>query len=673
MRLAYVDLCGFRGYRKPFRIDFPDGFTIIDGRNGVGKSTIFDAIEFALTGTITKYGDAKANGETVADYFWWTGKEAAQEHYVEVGFREMDKIVPLRRSRLLDADPQELSLLQDSLCEAETAPESPLRQLCTTSIIRDELIATLSLDLKDTDRYSLLRDAIGATDADVWIERAQSLLNLAKRRVETAKREVEEATREGERAAHRLDEIRAALVEEATLADSTARLQSFAGSTAAPDQLFEPVRIAIAKKSRQLEQLSSLERTWQEVELARERLPDLRQAVSAALDTKAQADSLYAATAAGQERTTSSEVWVQRARDLSALVSVGRRLGLHEGRCPLCASNRTASEFANGLALAEAYAKDLDKEAFEQAERERTNEAAANAAEAARRELERRQSLLLDAQSIVSEFEGGLAKASLSPVTSIAEIRQKQQALHAELEAARSDVRILESLKLNAELDKAVHREAEVKGFYSRVQARLGLALRSESRAKALHDAARRAANETLNRRLERVLPLMAELYRRLRPHPFWADITYRIRGDVRRFLKLQVGDELNPQFIFSSGQRRATGLAFLLSVNLSLAWSRWKTILLDDPVQHVDDFRSVHLAEVLAQLATSGRQIVCAVEDAALADLLCRRLPIAGAGRAKRVTLGPDAEGALAKLREQDLVPLPQRALVTEPRRLAS
>src|SRR3546814_16986181 len=82
----------------------------------------------------------------------------------------------------------------------------------------------------------------------------------------------------------------------------------------------------------------------------------------------------------------------------------------------------------------------------------------------------------------------------------------------------------------------------------------------------------------------------MSELYRRLRPHPIWRDIEYSIRGDVRRFLKLKVGDELNPQFLFSSGQRRATGLAFLLSVTLSLAWSRWRTIMLDDPVQHVDD-----------------------------------------------------------------------------------
>jgi hypothetical protein len=59
-------------------------------------------------------------------------------------------------------------------------------------------------------------------------------------------------------------------------------------------------------------------------------------------------------------------------------------------------------------------------------------------------------------------------------------------------------------------------------------------------------------------------------------------------------FRKGQVGNDLNPQFIFSSGQRRATGLAFLLSINLSLAWS----------------FRAIHLAEAIAQLCASGRRL---------------------------------------------------------------
>jgi chromosome segregation protein len=108
-----------------------------------------------------------------------------------------------------------------------------------------------------------------------------------------------------------------------------------------------------------------------------------------------------------------------------------------------------------------------------------------------------------------------------------------------------------------------------------------------------------------------------------------------------------------------------AGGLAFLLSDNLSIAWSKWQSILLDDPAQHVDDFRTVHLAEVLAQLCQSGRQIICAVEDSALADLMCRRLPSTTALPGKRIRLGTDSTGALAITHEQVIATLTRRALV--------
>jgi hypothetical protein len=70
---------------------------------------------------------------------------------------------------------------------------------------------------------------------------------------------------------------------------------------------------------------------------------------------------------------------------------------------------------------------------------------------------------------------------------------------------------------------------------------------------------------------------------------------------------------------------------------------------MLDDPVQHVDDFRTVHLAELMAKLVAEGRQIICAVEDGALADLLSRRMPITDIGTANRVTLARDDSGDLA------------------------
>lgn len=168
MRLSYVHLHGFRGYREPVRLDFADSFTIIDGRNGVGKSTIFDAVEFALTGTISKYLDAKADGESVADYLWWAGPEGRDQdlskHFVEVGFLDDDTQFAIRRTPL---DPKDLDVRArvENLFHPDAAPREAIAQLCNSTIIRDEHIARLSLDLKEGERFTLLRDAIGAVDA----------------------------------------------------------------------------------------------------------------------------------------------------------------------------------------------------------------------------------------------------------------------------------------------------------------------------------------------------------------------------------------------------------------------------------------------------------------------------------------------------------------------------
>src|SRR3546814_14184574 len=54
MKLAYVDLCGYRGSRKRMRLDFADDFTILEGRNGCGQHKLFAAVVFAMNGTTNK-------------------------------------------------------------------------------------------------------------------------------------------------------------------------------------------------------------------------------------------------------------------------------------------------------------------------------------------------------------------------------------------------------------------------------------------------------------------------------------------------------------------------------------------------------------------------------------------------------------------------------------------
>lgn len=668
MKVAYVSLCGFRGYRKPVRIEFGTRFTIIDGRNGVGKSTIFDAIEFALTGTLGKYNDAKAAGESVADYLWWTGDgPAPEDRYVEVGFAHGDDVLVLKRTQFQGPNEADIEAVLDQICDRAAAPAQPLAQLCATSIIRDEHITQLSLDLKESDRYALLRDALGANDADVWVNRGAQLVSLAKKRTATAQQEVATANSDAANASRRLDEVRASLIGEEVLGQAVARLQAFSATTAPADVLAGPVREAIAKAQSEIESLEALAKRWQEIAKLRSDREALNTSLQVLKADRASALAALEMLAPPPLTTEYTQGVAEHAKKLVALVNLGRELGLHGGRCPLCASGQSHEEFEKGMESAIALALQLNEAASNIAEFEKRRNEAEERAAAATKAVEETERVLDEAEGAIRSFdqarsEFGFAEPLLDPVLA------RAAELRASLSAAQKDLRVLDTVKLSADLDKAQRGLADANSRLSKAQERFGRARKAEAGAQALHDAARRATSETLDRRLERVLPLMSELYRRLRPHPTWSDIEYSIRGDVRRFMKLQVGDQLNPQFLFSSGQRRATGLAFLLSVNLSIAWSRWRSILLDDPVQHIDDFRTVHLAEVMAHLVTEQRQVICAVEDAALADLLCRRLPVGAPGDALRITLGPDQEGALSVQEQRKLMPLVKRSFNHDP-----
>jgi chromosome segregation protein len=63
------------------------------------------------------------------------------------------------------------------------------------------------------------------------------------------------------------------------------------------------------------------------------------------------------------------------------------------------------------------------------------------------------------------------------------------------------------------------------------------------------------------------------------------------------------------------------------MAVSLSRPWCLLESLIFDDPVQHIDDFRALHLVESLSALRQVGRQVICTVEDSALAELLARRL----------------------------------------------
>lgn len=671
MRLDFIEVCGFRGFRDLVRINFGRGFTVITGRNGVGKSTLCDAVEFAITGSIDKYAVEKAAKESLSDYLWWRGEGVPEAHYVTVSFVDNNgKPFTITRTRESGSD-RSADEIHAALCRVP-APDDALRQLTRTSIIRDEWIAALSLDLTETERFDLVRSALGAVEGAEAGRRAKEVVTAAE-----AAHSKDEAAYEAARSrlADRLtqqSETQAAL---SRSGDVSAALQVIAAAAPVPPELTARLaagRNALANGRARLGRMGEALQLGREVASAQaaynapEAIADREAASAAHKAAQREHQAAQQAVSEAEQRLVREEEMDAIAASLSLLVEHGERLGLHDDHCPLCAAHRTSDEFAAGLAAARRRitslasgvqgARDALATAKENARQSNLAlQAAAAAIEAHAGELHR----LRDQEAAHTDFytQWGLDHRFIQDPDGL------QQAISLE----RDRLIDLERALLVLEASQAVSRISSIESNILALRAEIEKLARAVSQsqnavtaAREVERSVRRVSAEIIDERLAQISPLLNELYQRLRPHADWRTIDYNIRGDVRRFLSLKVGDGLNPQFVFSSGQRRAAGLAFLLSVHLARAWTPLRSLLLDDPVQHIDDFRALHLVEVLAALRLDGRQIICAVEDPALADLLCRRLVSTVTEGGRRVDIDLGHMGATSVVTDEEIRPMP-------------
>lgn len=672
MMLDFVEACGFRGFRDKIRVDFGTGFTVISGRNGVGKSTLCDAVEFALTGSIDKYTVAKAAKESLNDYLWWRGEGTPKAYYVKASFKNEDgRELTVTRTRESGADAT-VEQMEAMLC-SDPRPDDALRQICKTSIIRDEWIAALSVDMTETGRFDLVRSALGPVESADYGGKARKTIARAEAAHTRHERAYEDARTQLNNSLTQLSEARDVAARSGDVATAIGIVARAVPE--GPSELLERLaagQMALANRRARLTAAAEAVVRGREISALRREF-DSREAAVA----RESARELLATTAAAKSRAEQVVAQAQReleveeqadqvATSLTLIVEHGEELGLHDDTCPLCAAARTKEEFKAGIALARSRIDTLASGVA--AARHRfaaAREAAAVAvaqhaeAEASWTEIQRTEAQLVAREQAHTEL---FERHALDTV-----FVQDPDGLERELERERNELIDLERSLLTLEASRAVSKitalEERVAVLREDVHTAAEHVARSQTAvtaARTIERGVRSVSGEIIDERLAEISPLLNELYQRLRPHADWRTIDYSIRGDVRRFLSLRVGDDLNPQFVFSSGQRRAAGLAFLLSVFLARPWTVLRTLLLDDPVQHIDDFRALHFVEVLAALRLDGRQIVCAVEDSAVADLLCRRLLSTADQTGVRYNVDLDPNGIAKVVEHEEIPPLP-------------
>jgi chromosome segregation protein len=677
MKLDFVEIEGFRGFRQRARFDIPLGFLVIAGRNGVGKSTILDAIDFALTGSINKYDVEKAKGGGLQEHIWWVGEGRAEKYYVSVGFiDDRGHHFVVKRSRDKH-DPEGLAEVLNRLHDTQAPSDHTAdgMALIDTTLIRDEIISASSLDLPGQQRFNTVKAAIGSIVGPDYTERTGKIFAEAKAALSDEQSRLRTHQVELGRLLAQLTESRTEANQSSDVAEAL-RLVAEVAPNSRDRTSAEEVRGMIADRRAALASFNRARARSAEISAQRihVRSDGFKNEVSVAEAALQQANTLLTANLRRVELAqklveTEQQSDVQGAH-LAALLEHGSALGLHAGHCPLCDAVRTDEQFAAALDVirrglaGQAERLGVANQALTDAQAElRSNQATLANVTASLHGL-RAELTAIDAADLVIRRDFNDAGFADVPIDDprLAEIR-----------AATEQQRVvsLERAALILGASTAIERVSSLEGQIVRQREQIDRTLASISdaenaleTARQIDAAAKSLSNEILIEQFETVMPLLKELYQRLRPHTDWAEIDADFGGKVRGSLNFSVGEGRNPQFLFSSGQRRAAGLAFLLAVHLSRPWCRWQSLLLDDPVQHVDDYRALNLVEVLAAIRRSGRQVVVAVEDAALADVLCRRLRSSQTEPGRRYDLHHASDGSAKVEAVLDILPLPLDAL---------
>lgn len=643
MKINFLDIAGFRGVKDRLHLKFSQGFVVISGRNGSGKSTICDAIEYVLIGKIRPIYTQPEKGETFSDYLWWRGKGSAKEKYVSLGLID-DKGQEFMISR---SESGKLTVsgnhnIENLLCNLETSPPNCIKELCKTTIIRDEEITESSINLSETERFQFIRAALGLSDFPIIEKKANEVLDYLKDRYSELEKRysiMRDRVYDGKR---KISQMRVEATKSADTKISTGDIKEVLDVDISDETDLYKQAVDIIPTLRV--QIDNLFRISNELEINQKQLNEIKtdKYKKYIIRVERQVQISKASLIESEKKLEKLDRDIRHHQsmqpELTSLAELhehGSRLGLVDQNCPLCGLEISKEDYNAHLGQIKDWVSSASK-TFGKLIQNRAD--TINELNELKHKIETSKSELRNltgAEVILGEKLESLKTQAITMGCKIGNgetLGTKNLSTQIEINKKKIDIlepaiAKIEYFKVGDRILIAEKEESNIQEKVDKIEKEMHHIANMRHEAKEALDLIHRVRGEITDEKLAELSPIFQELYTRLRPHIDWQNIRYHLRGDVRHFLSLDVGDSLNPRYLFSSGQNRAAGLAFLLAVYLSRNWCHLKTLILDDPIQHIDDYRGLHLVEVLSAIRLSGHQIICTVEDPALARLLNRRL----------------------------------------------
>lgn len=677
----------FRGFNDRVTLDFDASAVLLVGANGTGKTSLFDAIQWLLVGSVPRLRKQRVHRNEEFAVNRWRQRELA---VVEAEWRLGGETIVARRTGTSESSSMEVVNGEHTYQDAAAAliltkllvrGELPLEEMLLTSglLQQDDLRALLTT--KPHERYRQILRLLGLQVLERFENYSLNRLRLARKDVQARQRAVEEQREVVQSILEEVETLQSQVDSESSpsayLEAITARLvdsEQFSSSHL-PQSLEDLASIGGVARSL-LDQIRRLEAFFST-------LPDVMPADSShELETvQAERRRIQEALFQAQEMEESAELALQHVasvHDLVGRLAVAALPLLDESSdqapCPVCQSLISPRQVAAELALRSAdaaalvsarAARDSAQEALAQfqaqlAEQSRIENSLLQTAGDRRTLAAGLRRALLELGSWARPVEDSilsLTPGALPPLPAISdatnddvlilswwiehgpsELRTWMRDIDGELSeialAAETAGAAAAAVRLAAERSAALPRREvryrEELEHLERLVAAEAMARRIEGDAAVLRERTQAVVTELFRERFGALAPLVNDIYARLDPHPAFKQLnfvveTYRAQGTATA----SVTDEersvrANPMLVFSAAQTNVVVLALFLA----LAWTAGGLpfILLDDPLQAMDDVNALGMADLCRRLRRQ-RQLVIATHEERFGSLLERKL----------------------------------------------
>lgn len=671
MRLKSITIEGFRAFSRQATIDLDADVILLQGPNGVGKTSLLDAILWALAGTIARFAE---RGTPISTY----AREGRAR--VELTMSGNDGDVVLTRAtdgtaedfvRLrMDGREYEQAAATQQLCNLllphlkdRVGARDALNQVLTRGVyLQQDLVRQFIEDDSAAERFALVSEVIGAgavLELQAALEksrRAWAASTTAFRKDELDPLKVRVA---------QIDDHLARLSDGGTVASDDARQASSAlfqqaiellgespfGPDAAPTT---PARLDRFLKSLDAER-SRLERDLATTRNLLEQIPELLTSVASdsAVDKLREEEiSLgYQLTAADEAIRTeharlaaerqAQVVSADRAQRAATLAKLALQdLGQH---CPVCQQTHDVGKTIAHLQALIDVASDLGQTTTTDQLGPLTSRRAdiQSSLNLVRENLQRKENALREVEARRSILTARLSDLGISRTSDAGfTLRERGVAIEETLltlarllsEGERLSLQVLR-MGEQRQRDELTSERVQVTARLDAANSRVDSEEATRVLAGQIIDGLRDASLAVTAKQITQIAPLFQRIYSRIDPHPTFR-VTQIMAGMERGRGKLEVGISDPDAFaqardagpLLSSSQMNSFAVSLFLAMNLALPSLRLGVTILDDPLQSLDSINLLGLVDILRRFR-AHRQIIVSTHEERLVGLLQRKL----------------------------------------------